>query len=76
MNQLTDARLAAILAGRAGSLLLALRDDPTLGGRELGARGDADSNALLLHELAAARPDDAVLSEESADSPTRLSSSR
>ncbi len=71
-----DARLAASLADRAGQLLLALRRDSGLSGRELGKRGDADSNALLLRELAAARPGDAVLSEESADSPQRLPASR
>ncbi|MFN2562150.1 MAG: 3'(2'),5'-bisphosphate nucleotidase CysQ [Jatrophihabitans sp.] len=73
---LTDARLAGELAERAGHLLLSLRDSSGLTGRELGKRGDADSNALLLRELAAVRPDDAVLSEESADSPARLSADR
>jgi 3'(2'), 5'-bisphosphate nucleotidase len=73
---LSDARLAADLAGQAGSLLLALRHASGLTGRELGKRGDADSNTLLLRELAEARPDDAVLSEESADSPARLSAER
>ena len=45
-------------------------------GKELGKRGDQESNELLLAELAAARPDDAVLSEESADSPARLDADR
>ena len=72
----SDARLAAQLAVRAGELLLALRADSGLTGKELGKRGDADSNALLLRELATARPSDAVLSEESADSPARLSAGR
>jgi 3'(2'), 5'-bisphosphate nucleotidase len=73
---LSDARLAADLAAQAGSLLLALRHASGLSGKELGKKGDADSNALLLRELAAARPDDAVLSEESADSPARLTADR
>jgi 3'(2'), 5'-bisphosphate nucleotidase len=73
---LSDARLAADLAEQAGSLLLALRHASGLSGRELGKRGDADSNTLLLRELAEARPSDAVLSEESADSPARLSAER
>jgi len=73
---LSDARLASDLADEAGSLLLALRHASGLTGRELGKRGDADSNALLLRELGLARPDDAVLSEESADSPERLSADR
>jgi 3'(2'), 5'-bisphosphate nucleotidase len=77
LTESNDARLAASLAQRAGQLLVALREQqgaPT--GRELGSRGDADSNAFLLGELAAARPEDAVLSEESADSPARLSAAR
>jgi 3'(2'), 5'-bisphosphate nucleotidase len=72
----TDARLAAELAEQAGHLLLSLRETSGLTGRELGKRGDADSNELLLRELAAVRPGDAVLSEESADSPARLSADR
>lgn len=71
-----DARLAARLAQRAGELLLSLRESSGLTGAELGKAGDSESNALLLRELATARPDDAVLSEESADSPARLNASR
>lgn len=72
----SDARLAARLAEQAGTLLLELRDRPDLSGKELGTRGDRESNELLLRELAAARPHDAVLSEESADSPARLDADR
>lgn len=71
-----DARLAAQLAERAGALLLRLRADAGLSGRELGKEGDAQSNALLLTELAEQRPDDAVLSEESVDSGDRLTADR
>jgi 3'(2'), 5'-bisphosphate nucleotidase len=71
-----DVELAAQLAEDAGRLLLRLRSESGLTGKELGRRGDADSNALLLAGLAAHRPDDAVLSEESADSPARLSADR
>ncbi len=71
-----DAALAADLAERAGRLLLQLRRDSGLTGREVGALGDAESNRLLLAALAADRPGDAVLSEESADSPQRLSADR
>lgn len=71
-----DAALAAALAERAGQLLLQLQRDSGLSGRELGALGDAESNRLLLGALASERPDDAVLSEESADSPARLSADR
>ena len=73
---MTDARLAARLAVSAGKLLLELRATPGLTGKELGARGDAESNSYLLRELATFRPGDAVLSEESADSPARLTSRR
>jgi 3'(2'), 5'-bisphosphate nucleotidase len=71
-----DAALAADLADRAGQLLLQLRRESGLTGRELGALGDAESNRLLLGLLGAERPGDAVLSEESADSPKRLSAER
>jgi 3'(2'), 5'-bisphosphate nucleotidase len=62
-----DHELAADIAREAGVLLL-----------ELQARGatkdegDRLSNELILARLAAARPDDAILSEESKDSPARL----
>lgn len=72
----SDARLAAELAERAGALLLDLQRTGGLSGKELGKRGDADSNALLLALLAEHRPGDAVLSEESVDSPARLSADR
>jgi 3'(2'), 5'-bisphosphate nucleotidase len=73
----SDARLAARLAEQAGELLLRVRQsadgtDP----KQLGKRGDRQSNEFLLRELAAARPGDAVLSEESADSARRLSADR
>jgi len=71
-----DSALAAALAEDAGHLLLRLRGESGLSGKELGQRGDADSNALLLGELAEARPQDAVLSEESVDSPERLAAGR
>lgn len=71
-----DVVLAADLAQRAGALLLSLRESSGLTGKELGKRGDHDSNELLLAALAAERPDDAVLSEESVDSPARLSADR
>jgi 3'-phosphoadenosine 5'-phosphosulfate (PAPS) 3'-phosphatase len=72
----SDARLAAKLAERAGRLLLQLETTSGLTGKDLGKLGDARSNELLLVELAATRPDDAVLSEESKDSPARLSADR
>ncbi|HKC27862.1 MAG TPA: inositol monophosphatase family protein, partial [Jatrophihabitans sp.] len=73
---LSDARVAADLASQAGDLLVTLRRASGLTGKDLGKRGDAASNSMLLRELAEVRPDDAVLSEESADSPARLSADR
>jgi 3'(2'), 5'-bisphosphate nucleotidase len=71
-----DVELAGALAHRAGDLLLTIRASSGLSGKELGRRGDHESNELLLAGLAADRPDDAVLSEESVDSPARLSAER
>lgn len=73
----TDAEFAGRLAVEAGKLLLDVRaDGADAEPKELGKRGDARSNALLLERLAEQRPDDAVLSEESADSSARLSADR
>jgi 3'(2'), 5'-bisphosphate nucleotidase len=66
----SDAALAASVAAAAGEALLAAR------GRVSGPEADRLSNELILSRLAEERPDDAVLSEESADSPARLSSPR
>lgn len=71
-----DARLAAELAERAGALLMSLRASGRFTGAELGKQGDLGSDALILGELAVRRPDDAVLSEESADSAARLDAER
>lgn len=76
---MNDHELAADLAGRAGEILLDLRDDAAQEGLEakaLGAAGDARSDAFLLAALAEARPDDAVLSEESSDAAARLDAAR
>lgn len=72
-----DARLAAELAEAAGTLLLEVRGagdhhDPA----DLGRRGDRASNSFLLDLLAAERPHDAVLSEESEDNRLRLEAGR
>ena len=73
----SDAELARYLATSAGELLLALReelgfDDPW----KLRDAGDARANVHLLKLLADARPDDIVLSEESADDPRRHDAER
>ncbi len=75
MSQESDAELAARLATEAGSLLLEVRaagGDP----KALGRAGDLRSNEFILAELATHRPADAILSEESVDSPARLSAER
>lgn len=76
MNEERDAALAAELAERAGALLLELQETSGLTGKELGKAGDAKANELLIALLAERRPGDSVLSEESADSPERLSADR
>jgi 3'(2'), 5'-bisphosphate nucleotidase len=66
-----DHELAAHIAREAGQLLVRRRAE--------GASkddGDRESNELILARLAAARPDDAVLSEESKDDPIRLERER
>jgi 3'(2'), 5'-bisphosphate nucleotidase len=70
-----DDRLAAELADEAGRRLLELRargGDPA----ELRRAGDRQSHEFLMAELARRRPGDAILSEEGADDPARLSASR
>jgi 3'(2'), 5'-bisphosphate nucleotidase len=70
-----DHALAANLAEQAGRLLVELRargGDPDA----LKNAGDRSSHEYLMAELAKARPDDAVLSEEGIDSKERLSAER
>lgn len=71
-----DRVLAGQLATRAGELLMGLRESSGLSGKDLGAAGDRQSDDFLLAELARERPDDSVLSEESADDRSRLTASR
>ncbi|WP_040510298.1 3'(2'),5'-bisphosphate nucleotidase CysQ [Gordonia soli] len=74
---MTDDRLlAGDLATEAGRLLVDIRSDSGLSGRALGDEGDARSNTYLLDRLARERPDDSVLSEESADDKSRLQAER
>jgi 3'(2'), 5'-bisphosphate nucleotidase len=70
-----DDRLSADLAAEAGRRLLTLR---AAGGApdDLRRAGDWSSHEFLAAELARRRPGDAVLSEEGADDPARLSASR
>ena len=73
---LTDAALATELAEAAGRILLDLRASGGLAGKALGEAGDRLANRYLMDRLAAERPDDGVLSEESRDTLERLSKSR
>ena len=72
-----DVAVALAAAEAAGLELLDLRSE--LGadnGREVGSRGDQRSHALLVSLLTKAYPDDAILSEESADDAGRLTRDR
>jgi 3'(2'), 5'-bisphosphate nucleotidase len=71
-----DHELAADIARQAGELLLALRASGIEDATELRKRGDLESNERILPLLREARPDDAILSEESKDDHARLSAAR
>jgi len=73
---MTDHELAAALAAGAGHVLLAERERDPGATTDLRDRGDRVAQEHLARELAAARPDDAVLSEEAADDPARLDADR
>jgi len=75
-HHMTDAALAAHLAQVAGTLLLSVRDSDVFGPKALGDAGDATANTFLCHAVRAARPDDALLSEEEKDSLARLDHGR
>ena len=67
---------AARIAGRAGELLLELRERGDLADKELRDEADRQAHELIMGLLAEAYPDDAVLSEEGADDTRRLEHSR
>ncbi|MCP4434189.1 MAG: 3'(2'),5'-bisphosphate nucleotidase CysQ [Actinomycetia bacterium] len=71
-----DNELAATLATRAGELLVNVREELVAQGADGGTikdEGDRRSHVWLTEQLAAARPDDAVLSEESTEDEERSS---
>jgi len=72
----TDAELAAALADGAGRRLLDLCTNGGLEGKALGEAGDQLANRYLLGHLAAERPEDGLLSEESKDTEERLANHR
>jgi len=81
VSQPTDAALAAEIARAAGRALLELRDGFGPVGddqrrRALMDAGDQLAQDILAGRLAAARPADAILSEEATDSAARLAAER
>lgn len=72
---MTDTELSCALAAAAGQALLTVRESG-LTGSELKDAGDITAHDLLMAELAKARPEDAVLSEEGADDARRLDADR
>ena len=72
----TDEQLAERLANAAGGILLDLQASGEFVDSALGKVGDARANAMLMDELRAARPDDAILSEEEKDNIARCGVSR
>jgi 3'(2'), 5'-bisphosphate nucleotidase len=74
---MSDHDVAARLATEAGKLLLKVRSELVNASQdERKAAGDKRSHDFLMEALAAERPGDAVLSEEGADNPIRLSADR
>ena len=73
---LSDAELAAHLAGTAGRILREVRASGVFSAAELGKAGDQTANQFLVHALRAARPDDGLLSEEMKCDGERLAKSR
>lgn len=72
----TDADLARDVATAAGAVLLDVRRSGVFRGDALGDEGDRRANAFILDALRAARPDDAILSEEAVDDAVRLGARR
>lgn len=73
---MTDGELAAQLVQAAGRVLLEVRSSGMFEGKALGSAGDVVSNRFLIEALEGQRPDDAILSEESRDTPERLDRKR
>lgn len=77
LRDIDDHSLAAKIAGQAGTLLMELRTPEALSDpAQLRAMGDKHSNQLIADILTIARPDDAILSEESDDDSDRLNRER
>ncbi len=76
MSDRDDTALAIAIADEAGALLRSIRGEALETGKALGDRGDREANALILARLAAARPDDFILSEEALDDRRRCAATR
>ena len=77
----SDAELSRDVARAAGALLLDLRAgfgpiDDKDAANLLRKRGDREAHEFIMRELSAARPGDAILSEEGKDNDDRLSAER
>jgi 3'(2'), 5'-bisphosphate nucleotidase len=70
----SDDNLARSLASQAGERLVQVRAAGTAG--DVGAAGDRLAHEFIVSELARLRPQDAVLSEEGSDDPSRLAADR
>ncbi|MGY1641087.1 inositol monophosphatase family protein [Geodermatophilus sp. SYSU D00703] len=73
---MSDVEVAAAAARAAAAVLLELRGEGRLSGRELGNAGDAAAQVAITGLLADQRPDDVVFSEEAVDDRRRLSADR
>jgi 3'(2'), 5'-bisphosphate nucleotidase len=73
---ISDDALAEYLASHAGKLLLELQRAGPADTKTLGKAGDRIANRFLMDALHTHRPDDAILSEEEADSSARLAVKR
>lgn len=76
MTKRSDAELSRDVARLAGQLLLELRESFDGDPSALRKHGDRMAHELIMDELTAARPDDAILSEEGKDNDLRLSANR
>lgn len=75
-SEQTDAQIARSVALAAAALLRDLCVAGACADADLGPRGDAEANVLILNLLRQARPDDFILSEESADDGLRCAERR
>ncbi len=79
LGEADDAAVAVAAAQAAATVLCSLRSQPEEGtspGPDLGRRGDKQSHEVIQSLLAAARPGDAILSEEASDDPGRVNRER